>query len=560
MKFRVTSASTPNTGCGGRIGVVLFGLFFGTMGLVFMLVPLQGALQQRRMQAWTPTRCVIEAAEVNDVRDEYEFVVRYAYDYAGRRYTGDRYRGQGGERFEDVATKRRLLSQYKVGAETQCYVDPGNPSRAMLVRAGSILPYLGGALFASIFVLIGYGMVVAACRPRKAGPVSATGGSSAGRNGLRGAVLFCSLFIAIGSVVPYFTFVRPYLRQEAAKAWTPVEATVEKSMVKSHSGDDSTTYSVYIAYRYTFGGETHEGDRYNFAGGSSSGRGAKEAVVQRHPVGSTVTVYVDPDAPHESVILRNAGAALYLGLIPVVFAVFGVLFLVLVRRQTARAVPGAATSGAFAATKRRQRPSAPAVKRAGSRAGRFFGITFAALFWNGIVSVFLFHVAHEWQRGHRPIFLTLFLVPFVLIGVALIWGIVYEFLRLFNPRFELEAPPTALVPGASAHCGFHVIGNVRKLVDLKVWLVGREEATYQRGTNSCTDKHEFLKRLVFETQDFRRMELGTLDIAIPEGAMHSFTATHNKIVWSLKVEGGIPRWPDLAEEFIVNVVPKEERA
>jgi hypothetical protein len=38
--------------------------------------------------------------------------------------------------------------------------------------------------------------------------------------------------------------------------------------------------------------------------------------------------------------------------------------------------------------------------------------------------------------------------------------------------------------------------------------------------------------------------------------MHSFAAPHNKIVWSLKVEGVIDRWPDVGEEFPLVVYPR----
>lgn len=558
---RVRSFGAGRTsGVGGKIGQTVFGLVFGGMGLLFQILVLRGAVEHLRTQAWTPTRCVIEAADVRESGDDYTFAVRYTYDYAGRRYSGERYRGKHPERFDDVATKQRLLARYVPGREAQCFVDPHAPSNAVLDRSGSILPHVGGALFASVFVLIGFGVAVAAWRrPRTA--VAATAGATTARQGTWVVAVFCSVFIAIGVVVPYFTFVRPLMRQRAAQAWVPVEARVERSLVKSHRGDDSTTYSVYIAYRYRYDGHDYEGDRYDFAGGSSSGYEAKAAVVRAHPVGSTLTVFVDPSDPIESVVLRDAGAKIYLGLIPVVFAVFGALFLALFRRSQARTATGLPGATRQAGARRHARPvdATPALQRSSTRAGRVFGITFAALFWNGIVSVFLFHVVQEWRRGRRPVFLTLFLTPFVLVGAALLAGIVREVLRLFNPRFELEPPSEPLMPGSEVELEFHVVGNVRRLTDLRIWLTAREEATYRRGTNSYTDRNEFLKRRLFETKSPRKMETGKITLAIPADAMHSFTASSNKVVWSLKVEGAIPRWPDLSEEFVVTVVPKEER-
>ena len=65
--------------------------------------------------------------------------------------------------------------------------------------------------------------------------------------------------------------------------------------MRSHEGDDSTTYSVDIVYRYEVGGRTYRGNRYDFLGGSSSGYEAKQRVVDAHPVGATVTCELTAD-------------------------------------------------------------------------------------------------------------------------------------------------------------------------------------------------------------------------------------------------------------------------
>jgi hypothetical protein len=37
--------------------------------------------------------------------------------------------------------------------------------------------------------------------------------------------------------------------------------------------------------------------------------------------------------------------------------------------------------------------------------------------------------------------------------------------------------------------------------------------------------------------------------------MHSFTASNNRIVWTLKLSGEIPRWPDVTESVEIEVTP-----
>jgi hypothetical protein len=37
--------------------------------------------------------------------------------------------------------------------------------------------------------------------------------------------------------------------------------------------------------------------------------------------------------------------------------------------------------------------------------------------------------------------------------------------------------------------------------------------------------------------------------------MHSFSATHNQIVWTLEVKGEIQRWPDVDDAFPITILP-----
>jgi len=55
------------------------------------------------------------------------------------------------------------------------------------------------------------------------------------------------------------------------------------------------------------------------------------------------------------------------------------------------------------------------------------------------------------------------------------------------------------------------------------------------------------------------MRSGNGTVTIPADSMHSFTSTHNKIIWTIRAEGEIPRWPDLSEEFALTVLPSRLR-
>ncbi|HAS83291.1 MAG TPA: hypothetical protein DCS43_11620 [Verrucomicrobia bacterium] len=556
MQFK-HRAGRQASGTAGKVFTSIFGLVFGSIGLSFAIVVLVGLRQTVQMKSWVVSDCVIEAAEVHDADEDYQFTVRYRYEYEGSRYIGTRYTSTDDYRFESIATKQELLTAYDPGTTARCFVNPDNPSQAVLKRETSLLPGVGSVLFASIFVIIGYGMIVVTWWPRRP-PVTQATTETGGTAGRRIGLLFCSVFILIGLVIPYFAFVKPLQRQRAARRWIPVEAEVLKSAVRSHRGDDSTTYSVYIAYRYEIDGIPYEGDRYRFSSSSSSGHAEKAEIVRQHPVGSRITVYVDPADSAESVVQREAGASLYLGLIPVVFAVFGFLFLIIMLRAAPASTAGHTAGGTMTRQRNRAKEKIPpAVRRSGSRVGAFFLMLFISIFWNGIVSVFLMSTIKEWQSDQRPVFSTLFLTPFVLAGLGLIGAAFHFLLKIFSPVAELEPMTDSLSLGKSSVLRFRIRGNVQRITQLTITLTAREEATYSRGTNTYTDRHVFLEQTRLKTMDPKQMASGEITVNIPPGTMHSFEAPHNKIVWSLKVSGTISHWPDLNDEFILNVNPRE---
>jgi hypothetical protein len=90
---------------------------------------------------------------------------------------------------------------------------------------------------------------------------------------------------------------------------------------------------------------------------------------------------------------------------------------------------------------------------------------------------------------------------------------------------------------------------------LRIFLEGREEATYQRGTNTYTDKEIFATVDFVDTTADWEMPRGSAELVIPEDTMHSFEADSNKIVWEIKVAGDIARWPDVQQNFPITLRP-----
>jgi len=178
---------------------------------------------------------------------------------------------------------------------------------------------------------------------------------------------------------------------------------------------------------------------------------------------------------------------------------------------------------------------------------------FIALFWNGVVSVFIVVLINQWRHGNFEWFLALFLTPFVLIGLFLLFSVFHSFLGLFNPRPRLTLHSGQLCLGDAADLEWEFSGSIGRIKQLRIYLEDREEATYRRGTDTLTDKNAFS---TIEIVNKLSAEPGRARVNIPSTTMHSFKSDHNKIVWEINVKGKINFWSDVTESFELEVFPK----
>ena len=406
--------------------------------------------------------------------------------------------------------------------------------------------------------------------PRSQKPHSRAG------NGCIYGGMACFVLAGLGFFVPFFGI--PAARSVASLGWDEVPCTIVESSVGVHpSSDGGDTYSIDVVYEYERAGRTVRGERYNFFSGSSSGREGKEEVVARLPPGARTTCWVDPGDPAMAVIDRSMFPGVLIGCFPLLFVAGG------------RAViAGVATTGRRARkTTRRRRTGTPAhaavaeelagtheappglaeaglqawaphgpvvIEPAGSRFGKLVVLIFVAAFWNGIVSLFVYALWRDGELGLSCV--TLFLVPFALVGVALLVSVPHQALALANPRPVIDLSGV-LHPGAQVTVGWRFRGAASRLRRLVITVEGREEASYRRGTTTTTEKRVFATLPVVDTTHPLRIAQGSAALELPPDTMHSFASAHNKVVWELKVHGDIRFWPDVADVVPLHVYPRE---
>ena len=189
---------------------------------------------------------------------------------------------------------------------------------------------------------------------------------------------------------------------------------------------------------------------------------------------------------------------------------------------------------------------------AGKRWGMVALLLFVNLFWNGIVFGLLFRDA--WLEG-GGIFIKLFSLPFIAIGLLLVLGLFYAILALFNPRPVLTLEPGEPELGGRAFLRWHFKGSTWRVKRMRIIVRGVESATYTRGTSTSTDTKCFYAAAVADENQSLAMNAGSAEISIPSDLMYSLNLTRNAVVWKLEVKGKIGFWPDVNDEFEFTVRP-----
>lgn len=575
---------------GGWFTGVFFFTLFLLFGLGFGYLIGRDIVQEFETYRWKEITCeIIDSQVVVDEKKDtspYSPAIQYRYTEQGQQQTSARVtRKEEGFTYYDEAYE--VVVNYPANSSRPCYVDPKDPSMSILVRRGPWAMLLA-MCFPLIFILVGiggiYGSIVSG---RKTSAEEKSGGKTGAvsergkKNDSAGClVAFFALFLIVGLVAAYFITIRPGLKIFEAQDWKKTTCQIISSRVVTHSSssdDGGPTYSVDIFYQYTVGNQQYRSNRYSFITGSSSSYDWKRDVVRRLSPGKTTPCYYNPNQPWRAVINREFHSELLFGLIPLVFILVGAGGLVWIRKGTktnprtqtpgvamlSSAVPSSAMQGTtkFSSASdfeaRALEQDGPLeLKPAASPLGKFIAIFIFAGIWNGVV----FFLAGESLQsfGQGDWFAALFAVPFILVGILLLALAAYFFLGTFNPRPELTLSKLRVALGDQVALDWKFTGKVSRITELVVFLEGREEATYRRGTDTHTDKHTFFRKEIKRTSSAYEIPKGRATVSLPVDTMPSFGANNNKILWYLKIQGVIARWPDVDEEYQIEVVPSKK--
>lgn len=151
-------------------------------------------------------------------------------------------------------------------------------------------------------------------------------------------------------------------------------------------------------------------------------------------------------------------------------------------------------------------------------------------------------------------------IPHIAIGVGMLMWVAKPAvmaLKVGAPEVEISSD----LVHAGDQFQFRFCQPVRQTLDIDkitVRFLFRESASYSQGTTTRTDTNDQVlseweqPRIHFEANQSIQLEQA---LHVPAGAMHSFSATHNKLQYLVAVHVAIVGWPDFKEEYEVQVAP-----
>jgi hypothetical protein len=420
------------------------------------------------------------------------------------------------------------------------------------------------------------------------GDASSRGRSQSSREmGLVGSLVFAlaGLFVAYGLVKG--------MVHDLRVAHTYVETSC--TVTASHAASGKNAPAAYIDVTYEVDGRSRN---------ASGVRVGLPSRAKELGVGTKSSCYYDPDAPSSVVVDRAQGSpivGLLLGLlVPGIFVAIGLGGLVQSLRHFGKspeailaeqameharvnphehAASAKANASPYRAARAGPTPQDPddlsglplpkvvtlkgeklpvRLARGQPRVVELGLLGGVATFWNAIVLMFLVVAVQSSRAG-----LVLFLVPFVIVGVVLLWMLVRRVLlfAVREPIVELTEHP--IRHGRPALLSITQRGPIHAEV-LRVVLRGVEEASYRSGKSSHTDKKTFfeLELVTEEAMGLERGQSWTKDVemVVPPDQPASFASANNALRWEVVVKTVLRNFPDDENAFPVLVLPTGENA
>lgn len=146
------------------------GLAVALVGAVFVYLLWNSYKKASATREWTETPCLVIMSKVGErsaehISREYNWSVEYLYEFGGESFSGKRHTLRGSKWSSRKDGVEALIKQYPVDEQAVCFVNPDEPSEAILEHDSKAAGY--SIWFPMLFVIGGLGIMVSSLRGLK---------------------------------------------------------------------------------------------------------------------------------------------------------------------------------------------------------------------------------------------------------------------------------------------------------------------------------------------------------------------------------------------------------
>jgi hypothetical protein len=341
--------------------------------------------------------------------------------------------------------------------------------------------------------------------------------------------------------------VMPQHEVAASARWSKTPCIIATSeVIREDNGESADTFRPGVRFRYRDPGTRTErlGGKFNFNPTSASDPTLPGAIVAHYPTGTLTYCYVDPEHPETAVLQRSMGerkgaGAIALGL--VLAGSIGLFSGLLLPKRAPGVSPDAAMllklraiqhSGSAAGYPPPPARRGPVLYRSTELRQQRFVSSFSVALACATATVTI-----GWANSLFWGNFVVWLVAGVLAVIA-----ISQFLISFKRLWKLSTPSInigfarPLEPGTAVELRWAFTGRSSTRIDLlALALIGHEEATYTRGTDTITDRRAMPEEPLLEVPHAGRLGEGKCMVNLSPRHMHTFTSRNNVLRWELRV-------------------------
>ncbi len=151
----------------GSIYLAGIGLAVAAVGAVFVYLLWNSFSQAKATREWKETPCLVILSKIKErsaknISAEFSLNVEYIYDFEGKSYSSKFHTPRASKWGSSKKPVESLIEQYPEGEKAICYVNPDDPSQAILKHDSKGAGY--SIWFPMLFVVGGLGITLSALR------------------------------------------------------------------------------------------------------------------------------------------------------------------------------------------------------------------------------------------------------------------------------------------------------------------------------------------------------------------------------------------------------------